>query len=448
MIFLSKKLEHIMNKSWLIIQREFLTRVRKKSFLILTILGPILLGGLMVAPALIASLPDDERVIMVLDQPNLLRFDKGSDKYELKYLNPKEFDIEKAKQFFLEKEDYALLYIPSGSGHDPDFFSKNIQLYGKKDIAISVESWLSGKLKTLIENEKLKIAGVDPEVIAQNKTAVSIRTINLSDQKESVSFTPVKMALGYIAGIAIYFFIFFYAGQVLRGVIEEKTNRIVEVIISSVKPFQLMFGKIVGIGLVGLVQFIIWVVLSSLIYIVAANTLLKEKFDTMALAQQQGVADLGQLESGMEVMQAIMSINFPLVIGTFLFFFLGGYLLYSGLFAAVGAAVDNETDSQQFVLPVTIPLILGIIVTLRVIENPDSALAFWFSIIPLTSPVVMMVRIPFGVPAWELILSMVLLLGGFLLANWIAARIYRVGILMYGKKASYKELFKWITYKG
>jgi ABC-2 type transport system permease protein len=437
-----------MNKSWLIIQREFLTRVRKKSFLILTIVGPLLLGGLMVAPALLASLPDEDRTIMVLDQPNLLRFDKGSDKYELKYLNPKEFDLEKAKKFFMEKEDYALLYIPSGSGHDPDFFSKNMMLFGKKDIAMSVESWLSSKLKTLIENEKLKIAGVDPEIIAQNKTAVALRTINLSDEKESVSFTPIKMAIGYISGIFIYFFIFFYAGQVLRGVIEEKTNRIVEVIISSVRPFQLMFGKIVGIGLVGLVQFVIWVVLSSLIYVVLSTTLLKEKFDTMALAQQQGVADLGNLEPTFEIMQAVMSINFPLVLGSFLFFFLGGYLLYSGLFAAVGAAVDNETDSQQFMLPITVPLILAIIVTIRVIDNPDSALAFWFSIIPLTSPIVMMVRIPFGVAPWELILSMVLLVGGFLLANWIAARIYRVGILMYGKKATYKELFKWITYKG
>lgn len=437
-----------MNKTLLIIQREFATRVKKKSFLVLTVLGPILLGGLMVAPALIASLPDEARTIMVLDEPNILRQDRGNDQLEFKYMDPKAYTLEKAKEKFQETENYGLLYIPAGSGYDPDFFSKNIVLFGKKDIAMSTENYIQEKLKTLIENEKLKLAGVEPEVIAQNKTAITIKTINLSEKGEAVSFTPIKMILGYISGFFIYFFIFFYAGQVMRGVIEEKTNRIVEVIISSVKPYQLMLGKIVGIGLVGFVQFLIWVVLSSLIYIGLSATLLKEKFDTMALAEQQGLPDLGNMDKSFEIMQAVMNVNFPLVIGAFLFFFLGGYLLYSALFAAVGAAVDNETDSQQFMLPITVPLILGIIVMLRVAENPDSALAFWFSMIPLTSPIVMMVRIPFGVPIWELLLSGGLLVAGFFAANWVAAKIYRVGILMYGKKVTYKELAKWIFYKA
>lgn len=437
-----------MNKTWLIIQREFSTRVRKKSFLVLTILGPLLLGGLMVAPALLATLPDEARTIMVLDQPNILRQDRGTEQLQFKYMDPKAFDLEKAKALFQETDNYALLYIPSGSGYDPDFFAKNILLFGKKDIALSTEGYIKDKLKGLIENEKLKIAGVEPDIIAQNKTAIDIKTINLSDQGEKLSFTPIKMILGYISGFFIYFFIFFYAGQVMRGVIEEKTNRIVEVIVSSVKPFQLMLGKIVGIGLVGLAQFSIWVVLSSLIYIGLSNTLLKEKFDTMALAEQQGLPNMDGMDKSFEIMQAVMNVNFPLVLGSFLFFFLGGYLLYSALFAAVGAAVDNETDSQQFMLPVTVPLILAIVVMLRVAENPDSALAFWFSIIPLTSPIVMMVRIPFGVPTWELLLSVGLLIAGFFVANWIAAKIYRVGILMYGKKVTYKELGKWIFYKG
>jgi ABC-2 type transport system permease protein len=437
-----------MNKTWLIIQREFSTRVRKKSFLVLTILGPLLLGGLMVAPALLATLPDEARTIMVLDQPNILRQDHGTEDLQFKYMDPKAFDLDKAKALFQETDNYALLYIPSGSGYDPDFFAKNILLFGKKDIALSTEGYIKDKLKGLIENEKLKIAGVEPDIIAQNKTAIDIKTINLSDQGEKLSFTPIKMILGYISGFFIYFFIFFYAGQVMRGVIEEKTNRIVEVIVSSVKPFQLMLGKIVGIGLVGLAQFSIWVVLSSLIYIGLSNTLLKEKFDTMALAEQQGMPNMDGMDKSFEIMQAVMNVNFPLVLGSFLFFFLGGYLLYSALFAAVGAAVDNETDSQQFMLPVTVPLILAIVVMLRVAENPDSALAFWFSIIPLTSPIVMMVRIPFGVPTWELLLSVGLLIAGFFVANWIAAKIYRVGILMYGKKVTYKELGKWIFYKG
>lgn len=437
-----------MNKTWLIIQREFSTRVKKKSFLILTILGPLLLGGLMVAPALLATLPDEARTIMVLDQPNILRQDRGTEQLQFKYMDPKAFDLDKAKALFQESDNYALLYIPSGSGYDPDFFAKNVLLFGKKDIALSTEGFIKDKLKNLIENEKLKIAGVEPDIIAQNKTSIDIKTINLSEQGEKLSFTPIKMILGYISGFFIYFFIFFYAGQVMRGVIEEKTNRIVEVIVSSVKPFQLMLGKIVGIGLVGLAQFSIWVVLSSLIYIGLSNTLLKEKFDTMALAEQQGLPEMEGMDKSFEIMQAVMNVNFPLVVGAFLFFFLGGYLLYSALFAAVGAAVDNETDSQQFMLPVTVPLILAIVVMLRVAENPDSALAFWFSIIPLTSPIVMMVRIPFGVPTWELLLSVGLLIAGFFVANWIAAKIYRVGILMYGKKITYKELGKWIFYKG
>ncbi|MCH8554596.1 MAG: ABC transporter permease [Schleiferiaceae bacterium] len=431
----------------LIIKREFLTRVKKKSFLVITLLGPILLATLMIAPALIATLPDDNRTIMVLDQPGILNYDKGSEKLALKYADPKTIDLEKAKELFQESEHYALLYIPSGSGFDPDFFATKISLFGKKDISITVENQLRDLLKTNIENEKLKIAGVDPEVIAQNKTKVSIKTINLSDKEESVSFTPVKMALGYISGFFIYFFIFFYAGQVMRGVIEEKTNRIVEVIISSVKPRQLMLGKITGIGLVGLVQFLIWVVLSGVIYLLASTVFLKEKFDTAALAQQDSLDAVG-MDKGMEIMNALLAIDWPIILGSFLFFFLGGYLLYSALFAAIGSAVDNETDSQQFMLPITIPLIVAILVTLRVIENPDGALAFWFSIFPLTSPIVMMVRIPFGVPLWELGLSVILLLLAFYGVTALAAKIYRVGILMYGKKVTYKELYKWLRFKS
>ena len=254
-----------------------------------------------------------------------------------------------------------------------------------------------------------------------------------------------------MAGFMIYFFIFFYTSQVMRGVIEEKTNRIIEVIISSVKPFQLMLGKVIGIGAVGLLQFLIWVVLSGVIYAVAGATILKDKFDTEALASgQQGMDQAMEMGKGMEIMQMLETINLPVVLGGFLFFFIGGYLLYAALFAAVGSAVDNETDSQQFMLPVTIPLILGIVVMAQVIESPNGPIAFWFSMFPLTSPIVMMARLPFlqTDQLWQLALSGALLVAGFIAATYLAGRIYRVGILMYGKKPSWKELYKWMTYRN
>jgi ABC-2 type transport system permease protein len=235
----------------------------------------------------------------------------------------------------------------------------------------------------------------------------------------------------------------------MRGVIEEKTNRIVEVIISSVKPFQLMMGKILGIAAVGLTQFLLWAILSGLTT-TAVTAAFRDELQT-----QQQAATLGQespaTARGQEISQALQALdnlNVPLILGCFIFYFLGGYLLYGALFGAVGAAVDNETDTQQFMLPITIPLILSFVVAQTVIiRNPDGPVAFWMSMIPLTSPIAMMLRIPFGVPAWELLLSMVLLVAGFIFTTWIAARIYRVGILMYGKKVNYKELSKWLFYK-
>jgi ABC-2 type transport system permease protein len=275
-----------------------------------------------------------------------------------------------------------------------------------------------------------------------------LATYSLDEDGEKASATGVKMITGYLTGFMIYFFVFFYTSQVMRGVIEEKTNRIVEVIISSVRPFQLMMGKVLGIGAVGLVQFLIWVVLSTAIYALGVGVLFKDKIQPEQLVNQQGIEQAVEVSEGLAFVQSIESVNFPLIIAGFLIFFIGGYLLYAALFAAIGSAVDNETDTQQFMLPVTIPLILAIIVTTRVIEDPNGALAFWFSIVPLTSPIVMMVRLPFGVPAWELALSIALLVMGFIAATWLAGRIYRVGILMYGKKPSWKEIFKWMTYKN
>jgi ABC-2 type transport system permease protein len=252
------------------------------------------------------------------------------------------------------------------------------------------------------------------------------------------------MALAFIASFLIYFAIFFYSSYVMRGVMEEKTNRIVEVLISTVKPTQLMMGKVIGVAGVGLTQFLVWIFLTGGLYLVATQVFFAEQFDPEKIAEM--AKQTGETNLGFEAIQFFQSLNLPLILGSFLFYFLMGYLLYSAVFAAIGAAVDQETDAQQFVLPVTIPLILTIVTATRIIEYPDSPLAFWMSMLPLTSPLAMMMRIPFGVPAWELILSMVLLVAFYWGVIWLAGRVYRVGILMYGKKPSWKEIIKWVRY--
>ena len=296
-------------------------------------------------------------------------------------------------------------------------------------------------------------AGIDPKLIRESKANVNILTIRLDeDGSESKSYTEIQVAIGIFTSILIYFFIFLFGAQVMRGVIEEKTSRIIEVIVSSVKPFQLMMGKITGIALVGLTQFLLWVVLTGIIYLVfgavfGADTLSQPSGIQQTLMQQGIAVDQNASRQMInQVTEVIGSINFGTIIPTFIFYFLGGYLLYAALFAAIGSAVDNEADTQQFMLPVSAPLILGIILSNFVVNNPDGPVAFWLSLIPLTSPIIMMVRIPFGVPIHELILSMTLLVAGFLFTTWLAAKIYRTGILMYGKKVSWKELWKWMRH--
>jgi ABC-2 type transport system permease protein len=264
----------------LIIQREFLTRVRKKTFLLMTMLAPVLLAAVMIAPGLLASMPEEDKKILVLDEPSILFPTEGTEQFSLDYLNPSEFDLELAKNFLRESDKDALLYIPSGNGWDPDFIKNNVLLYGKEDIGIDLQRFIERQLEEKINNQKLIQQGVDPEVVTQTKTQVSVKSFTLGEEdgSEETSATPLKMGLGYIAGILIYFFIFFYAVQVMRGVIEEKTSRIVEVIISSVRPRQLMMGKILGIGLVGVVQFLIWVILSGTIYTVVSTFIYPEIF--------------------------------------------------------------------------------------------------------------------------------------------------------------------------
>lgn len=431
----------------IIILREFLSRVRKKSFIIMTLIGPILLGTVMVLPAFLASQSLEEREILVVDPGRIIYPNPGNDEVQLNYLEkPGEWDAEAAKAYFEESEAYALLYLPTGSNWDPDFIAKNATVYGKNDVSLGTQSYLKDLIRNSIQQEKLKLEGVDPAILAQTKTDVSLRAVILEGEQEKASATEIKTAVAFIAGFLIYLFIFLFGAQVMRGVIEEKTSRIVEVIISSVKPFQLMMGKITGIALVGLLQFLIWVVLVAIIYSVSMVALFPDGMDPQQLVAGGGQLAAEEMTKKLAVIQALDSINFGTITSLFLFYFMGGYLLYGSLFAAIGSAVDSETDTQQFMLPITVPLILSIALAMPILENPDSNLAFWMSMVPLTSPIAMMIRIPFGVPVWEIALSMTLLAAGFIFTTWLAGRIYRIGILMYGKKVNYKELAKWIRY--
>lgn len=435
-----------MSKTWLIIKREFGTRVRKRTFIIMTILGPILSSALFILPAYLATLPEDNRVITVLDEPALLNFDRGKESIKFRYLPPQQFDLERAKEFFQEKGDYALLYIPASSNNDPDIIANGSMLFSKGDVNIGVENYVQNQLDKYLQGEKLKAQGVDPEILARTKTKVNLRTINMEAGKETESLAMVKMGIGYIAAFLIYFFVFVYGAQVMRGVIEEKTSRIVEVMISSVKPFQLMAGKIFGLAAVALLQFLIWVVFGITFYLIAVTFILGDKLDASKIA----TTPMANTDNDMifQIIETIHAINFPYIIGCFIFFFIFGYLLYAAMFAAIGSAVDKESDTQQFMFPVSLPLIAGLVVLIRALDNPDGPIAFWFSIIPFTSPIVMMARVPFNIPLWQLALSMGLLLVTFVFMIWLAGRIYRTGILMYGKKPKFKELMKWISYKS
>lgn len=445
-----------MNKILLIIQREYLIRVKKKSFIIMTILGPILMASLMIVPVYLAQMKSgDSKDIAIIDESGI--YDdtfRNSENYEYFQLD---LPIDEAKEKLPEFDYYALLYIPETKVILPE----KAVVYSNNQVTLEVKNHLKGLMEKRIEDLKLKASGIDKETLMSTKANIDLSTIKLDESgDEEKSFAEVAMAVGFFSALVIYFFIFIFGSQVMRGVIEEKTSRIVEVIVSSVKPFQLMMGKILGIAMVGLTQILLWVILTFGIYSVFttiyADTL-NVKNTQELMIQQQGMASAmganqeqiaGQVSNPQvaKVFEIIGSINFGLIIGSFLFFFLFGYLMYSALFAAIGSAVDNETDTQQFMLPVTAPLILAIIVAQFVVQNPEGPLAFWFSIIPFTSPIVMMIRIPFGVPVLDMALAMFLLIAGFVFTTWLAGKIYRTGILMYGKKIDYKELWKWIRF--
>lgn len=444
-----------MNKIFIIIKREYLSRVKKRSFLILTFLTPLLIAGIYAFMIWMIMKDDTEkRNIAVINESSLEQPVNSTEFTSFQYFNNMSF--EEGKKLLEDQHFYALLRIPENI-----MDSKMAELFSYKQVTIEVKSEVGSQIREHIE--KLKRAQIILEAnmpdleqkLAATRTPISMKTIKFGEGGEvKQSSTEIAMAIGFIASFIIYMFIFLYGVQVMRGVIEEKSNRIVEVIISSVKPFQLMMGKIIGVAMVGLTQFIMWVVLSGVIIIIGTAMILPG-VDLDTLQQAKTLSELpagaGSLNAEQLKMAQDLLGTFDLgyvagILGAFIFFFLGGYLLYSALFAAVGSAVDNETETQQFMLPITIPLILAMYIGFAVAKNPEGSLAFWGSIIPLTSPIVMLVRIPYGVPVWELLLSMITLIGAFLVVTWIASKIYRTGILMYGKKVSYKEIWKWLRY--
>jgi len=437
-----------MNHLPLIIKREYITKVRNKSFIIMTFVSPLIFAALIAVVAFLSQLNKDKvRHISVLDESGMFS-EVFTDTEETKYTFLDGVDLETAKELIKTNEDFGLLHVVKSL--DSVEIVDNVRFYSDESPSLSIISGLESKIEKKLSNIKLENNGVDLQKIRDSKTQISIAQENFTGEQTSKIDNILKLAFGGAAGYLLFMFIIIYGNLIMRSVIEEKTSRIIEVIISSVKPVQLLMGKIVGTSLAGLTQFAIWVVLGSVIVLVMTS-IFGISLAEMQTPQQEMVQQaMENPEVANELQMAFQSFfNLPLLnlIFAFLFFFIGGYLLYSSLYASVGAAVDNETDTQQFMLPIIMPLILAVYVgVFTVIDDPHGTVSTVFSFIPLTSPVVMLMRIPFGVPIWQQLLSFVILIGTFTFTVWIAAKIYRVGILMYGKKPSYKELYKWIKY--
>lgn len=439
-----------MDKILLIIQREYLVRVKKRSFLIVTLLTPILITSIYAVPALLFFAGDETKTIQVLDESERFRQKlKNDDDYAYTFVSG---SLEKAKERMRTSKADALVYIPADIVKNPD----GLRIFAPKTVSIGVQRDVERAVQDEVRNLRLAQAGIDVKVVEDNRVNVSAQTFSLSDEGEKKSSSGVATGLGYAIALILYMTVFLSGSQVMNGVIEEKSNRIVEVIISSVKPMQLLLGKIIGVGLVGLTQFVLWILLTIAISS-AVTAVFAKKFEAKAKTElnvgksadvKQAQAELQAQNPMLKVQELLASLPLGKILACFIFYYLTGYLLYSSLFAAVGSAVENASEAQQLLFPVTIPLILSIAVMAFVIQDPDSNVAFWASIIPFTAPVNMMARLPFGVETWQLLLSMALMVLGFLFTTWLAARIYRVGILMYGKKVTFGELSKWVFYRG
>ena len=444
-----------MNHLPLIIKREYLTKVKNKSFIVMTFLSPMIFIALITVVAYLSQLNNDKlRTISILDESGLVEsvFENSEN---TTYNILENMSVEDAKTLVFETNGYGLLYVSDIKGDKGIIVDKrpidlDFKFYSEESPSISLISDLESKIENKLENLKLQQNGVNLEMIEASKTNINIEQESFEGKKTSKIDSVLKLAFGGAAGYLLFMFIIIYGNMIMRSVIEEKTSRIIEVIISSVKPIQLMLGKIIGTSLAGITQFVIWLILGGLLMTIVSAVLGIDMAQMQTPQQDMMQKAMENPELNMQVQDVMTAFfNLPIanLIVAFILFFICGYLLYSSLYAAIGAAVDNETDTQQFMLPILMPLILAVYIgVFTVIEDPHGTVSTVFSFIPFTSPVVMLMRIPFGVPIWQQIVSLLLLIGTFIFTVWIAAKIYRVGILMYGKKPSYKELIKWIKY--
>ena len=444
-----------MKKIRLIIGREIKSKLRNKTFLIMTVLAPLLITGFLAFIIQLSQSDNTNQQVMVIDDSKLFK-DKltGNDYISLSYSNLK---LEDAVEQFTDKGYSCLLWISpniiqGGSGAT--------KLYFRKSPGFAFQTFIKDQMEKIIYENKLKSNNIDPNIISNSKQVVKL-ILEKVDYKGKPEEQSSFGTFGFLTGALMFMFILMYGMMVFRSVMEEKTNRIVEVIISSVKPFQLMLGKILGVAILGLIQFLIMGIITFILTTVLSTIFLKDISGQLKVFKQQqelvknqgSNANFSQLEKFddklevFDLLEKIEKINFFEVFICFILYFLGGYLFYSSIMAAIGSAVDSESDSQQFITPVTLPLMIGYLISMKTILEPDSSLVFWASIIPFTSPIVMMSRITNGVPLWELFFSLTALFASFFVTTWLAAKIYRTGILMYGKKTSWKEIGKWLFYK-
>lgn len=433
----------------LIIKREFIAKVRNKSFIVMTFLSPLLFVGIAVFVSYLASMKADTKQIAVHDEMGLFVADfmaKNKKDSEYQYLDLSVLDVKALKDSITQERFEGVLQIPKAVSIAE--LDKKIQFISNDSPSITFIEEVQDILDKKITQLNFQSAKLDTVAIHKAQSNISISLSKASGEESLKGLNEIKIAIGGAFGYLIMMFIVIYGNMVMRSVIEEKTNRIIEIIISSVKPFHLMMGKIIGTSLAGILQFLIWAIIglglflgASLFFGVNLGPTSKVPPEVMQAAQQE-IASTAQL-----YLAELWNLPIGTLLTCFVIYFIGGYFLYSSFYAAIGAAVDNETDSQQFLLPIIMPLILGVYIGFfTVINDPHGTVATIFSIVPLTSPIVMLMRIPFGVPLWQILLSIVLLFGTFLLVVWFASKIYRVGILMYGKKPSWKELYKWLKY--
>ena len=439
------------NKIGIIIGREFNERVRKKSFIITTLLTPLLIIGLMVAPTLLMTYSSSEtKKIAVVDDSGIIAPQLYSnEEVQFEHL---QLPIETVRQ--LPPEAYfAILHICNDIMSNPTA----ARLYTDTSVGMGLETGICSQIESIIEAEKLKSYNIEniQQILAQIETKVSLQTFKSSadqEKEESATSSIVATVIAYILSFMLYMFLIIYGAMVMQSVIEEKNNRVLEVMVSSVRPFQMMLGKILGVASVAVVQILTWLVIILVAGAFLVPALLPEDITAAISMMQQGAsAGVAAPDADVDLLQALLTLTdigyIAKIFGTLLLFMVGGFLLYAAMFAAVGSSVDNPQDAQQLQLPITLPIILALIIMINVIYDPTSEIAFWFSMIPFTSPIVMMARIPYDIPMWEIIVSLILLYATFAVTVWGAAKIYRVGILMHGKKPTLKEFWRWMRYK-